>query len=204
MKKFLITLFVGLLICNTSVAKSKSTGKGDLKLSDSLVEYFMKYSKSKGQGNPYIFVIAPISDKRNYARYWFCPSGNCRFENISKFINACEKTAKEKYKKKIKCFIFAKKRTIVWDNGINPGKGKKSKVRKKWNKQEYIAKLTELGFYGENATTQSEIKTEKKVEKKSSDSNLSISNEIKKLNELYKDGTLTKEEFEAAKKKLLN
>ena len=38
----------------------------------------------------------------------------------------------------------------------------------------------------------------------STETNDSLVEEIKKLNELYKSGVLTKEEFEKAKKKLLN
>ena len=40
--------------------------------------------------------------------------------------------------------------------------------------------------------------------KKSKDLSNDIVNQIKKLNELYKDGSLTKDEFEKAKKKILN
>ena len=45
-------------------------------------------------------------------------------------------------------------------------------------------------------------KEPKKKEK--TDSNNSLSQQIKDLNEMYKSGALTKEEFEKAKKKLLN
>jgi len=45
------------------------------------------------------------------------------------------------------CFIFASKRTIKWKNGINPGKGKASKISRKWTKDEIKNKLSELGFY---------------------------------------------------------
>jgi len=44
----------------------------------------------------------------------------------------------------------------------------------------------------------------KKSEKKINDNNKSIVEELKKLNDLYKSGILTKEEFEKAKKKILN
>ena len=49
----------------------------------------------------------------------------------------------------------------------------------------------------------SPISTGKKIETRST-SNSNLSEELKKLNELYKEGALTKEEFEKAKKKLLN
>ena len=67
--------------------------------------------------------------------------------------------------------------------------------------------LQELGFY-DGGITQTKKKEKKKKEKKketkdtSSSSNLT--EELKELNKLYKEGILTKEEFEKAKKKLLN
>ena len=46
-------------------------------------------------------------------------------------------------------------------------------------------------------------KIEKK-EKKTKTTSASLTEELKELNKLYDDGVLTKEEFEKAKKKLLN
>ena len=43
---------------------------------------------------------------------------------------------------------FARKRTIKWKNGINPGKGKMSRIDSKLDLEGLKAKLTELGFYG--------------------------------------------------------
>ena len=62
---------------------------------------------------------------------------------------------------------------------------------------EIKAKLVELGFLRASATTTT---TSKK--KKSNDVN--ISKELKDLNELFKSGALTKEEFEKAKKQVLS
>jgi hypothetical protein len=50
--------------------------------------------------------------------------------------------------------------------------------------------------------TKKTTKVEKKEEKKSS--NKSLTEELKELKELYEDGSLTKEQFEKAKDKLLN
>ena len=52
--------------------------------------------------------------------------------------------------------------------------------------------------------SQATIKVQKNEVKKSSDNNTSIVEEIKNLKELLDAGALTKEEFEKAKKKLLN
>ena len=206
MMKKIFAITIGLLFfCNFAFSASKYYGNGELKFSDNLVKYYMKYLKGTHTKTPSIFLVGSVSPGRNYAMYYFCSVGhNCQMTAATEKIKECERRAKKKMKKEIKCYIFDIKRTIRWDNGINPGKGKESKINSKWNEQKIFAKLTELGFYGENSSNKSEIKKNNEVKKKSSDSSLSMSDEIKKLNELYKDGTLTKEEFEAAKKKLLN
>ena len=95
---------------------------------------------------------------------------------------------------KQECALFAKRRVVVWKNGINDGK-KKSRFNSKMTNSEIKAKLTELGFYG-NAQV-------KKTTNNISDSG-DLTEQLKDLNELYKSGVLTKEEFEKAKKKILN
>ena len=62
-----------------------------------------------------------------------------------------------------KCKIFARRKLIKWKNGINPGKGKISKINPKWTDAQILSKLTELGFYKNSTTTE-------KSEKKASDS----------------------------------
>ena len=107
--------------------------------------------------------VAGVLQVINYDELW------CRFANIGQFISTCEKAAKKRHNKNIKCNIFAKKRKIVWDNGINPGKGKRSLVKKKWTRQEYIAKFTELGFFGDDTslnTTSSSVLNNNKLIKK--------------------------------------
>ena len=47
-------------------------------------------------------------------------------------------------------------------------------------------------------------KETKEPKKKSSTNNLDLTAQLKKLDELYKSGVLTKDEFDKAKKKLLN
>ena len=205
MKK-IFAITIGLLFfCNFAFSASKYYGGGELKFSDDLVKYYMKYLKGGHTKTPSVFLVGPVSPGRNYAMYYLCPAGhNCRMTAATEKIKECERRAKKKMNKEIKCYIFDIKRTIRWDNGINPGKGKQSKINSKWNEQKIFAKLTELGFYGETSSNKSEIKKDNDIKKKSSDSSLSMSDEIKKLNELYKSGVLTKEEFKKAKEKLLN
>ena len=108
------------------------------------------------------------------------------------------------------CLIFAKRRTIVWKNGINKGKGKESKVNSKWDEKKVRAKLTELGFLGttnsSTSTTEQNNATKKKKKTKKKDTSKISDEDIKKLKELKKlldDGILTQEEFNSQKKKLL-
>ena len=67
-------------------------------------------------------------------------------------------------------------------------------------------KLKELGFYDGGITKTKKIEKKKKEKKteKTKTTSTGLSEELKELNKLYKDGVLTKEEFEKAKKKLLN
>ena len=116
-----------------------------------------------------------------------------------------KKYEKKRCKKKSgqECFEFANGYKIVWQNGIN----KKRRLKKK----EIMAGKTlqilqELGFYDGGSTKTKKIKknkVEKKKEPKKKKSD-DIVQQLKDLNELYESGVLTKEEFEKAKKKLLN
>ena len=58
------------------------------------------------------------------------------------------------------------------------------------------------GFSAKNKNKTSEIIDNVKIDETSDEEN-SLSDEIKKLNQLLKDGVLTQEEFEKAKKKIL-
>ena len=102
------------------------------------------------------------------------------------------------------CFLFANGYKIVWDNGSNKKKRRLKKRDIKAGKT--IALLTELGFYdGGSASTTSTPKAVKKKEvKKESLEDKDIVQKLKDLKELFDSGVLTKEEFERAKKKLLN
>ena len=59
------------------------------------------------------------------------------------------------------------------------------------------------GFSAKSANKVNDNTENEKTDKFSNDQN-NLSNEIEKLNQLLKDGVLTQEEFEKAKKKLLD
>ena len=156
MKRLLAYLFIilGLGLMVNVNANSRVIGEGNFKMDDWLVNYFHKYIKGKGRKTPGNFLVAVDG---SYATYWYCPVGNCSFGDERNYIKLCEIEAN------VECKVFARQRYIKWKNGINPGKGKVSKISSKLNINELKSKLTELGFYGNKTTTK---KVEKKKEEK--------------------------------------
>ena len=138
MKNFLSLIFFSLfIILPANSTNHKTIGEGELKLSDGMIRYFEAYIKTKGGKSPETFVIAIDG---SYAMYWFCPTGNCQVGDEADYIKKCE------IKSGVECKVFARKRYIKWKNGINPGKGKVSKINSKLDFYELKSKLNELGF----------------------------------------------------------
>ena len=135
MKKFLSILVIGLFLI--SPANSKVIGEGNLKMDDWLIEYFQQYIKTKGGNFPETFIVA---EDGSYATFWYRPTGTCSVGDEANYNKLCAIEAK------VDCKVFARKRTIKWKNGINPGKGKVSKISSKLSFNELKSKLTELGF----------------------------------------------------------
>ena len=115
---------------------AKTYGEGEVQLSKRSVEHFIKYIRGKKNEAPQNFYITLDG---SYSTYWYCKTGNCT-ANVGKEISACKKSAGKM------CKLFAKGRYVKWKNGINPGKGKASKISSKWTDAQIYAKLTELGF----------------------------------------------------------
>ena len=185
MKKILIVLIFNILLFSSS-ANAGNIGRGDLKLRPTAVNAFIKYIQMRDK--PRLFLV-PIDGSSAY--YWRCKKNmQCVAGGYSQEIDICERYFKKD------CAVFARFRTIKWSNGINKG-GKESKFNSKMSASEIKAKLVELGFLRASATTTT-------TSKKQKSNDVNISKELKDLNELYKSGALTKEEFEKAKKKLLN
>ena len=196
MKKLLGIVVLGLLWGNTSFA---GYGAGELTMSEGAVLSFQKYLKGK-KGKPMRFLISE-DGLRTY--WWYCPYSRCAPGGDIQEAKICSRKAKTP------CHTFAVRRSVKWKNEINRG-GKAAsfsgKYTNKHDLEEIKKRLTELGFYGGSVTQikKKEIKKKeiKKKEIKTSDKNLT--QKLKELNELYKSGALTKEEFEKAKEKLLN
>jgi len=143
MKKILGIVLISFLLSNTSNAGKYGTG--ELQLTESMVRYFIEYIRGQHTKSPSDFYLTTDGTD---GTSWYCGQGlKCLEGNVSQDIADCErKTGKE-------CKKFAFRRIIKWKNGINPGKGKASKINSKWSDEEIFAKLTELGFYGGTKTS---------------------------------------------------
>ncbi len=160
--KRLLTIIITIIVTNSNSYASSKWGKGELKLDDFVVEKFIEYLRGNTSRTPYLFAVS--TDGWGY-NYYYCESGMACQGGAEQILEECSK-----YSKGVECFLFARKRTIKWKNGINPGKGKASKISSKWSDTQIREKLTELGFLGtSNLSSLSETKTKeskKKVVKK--------------------------------------
>jgi hypothetical protein len=190
------------------VSTGYKLGKGPLKLTKHMVnelEFFFSggtrgayAEKQKSAWKPGLIAISVDGNTSYMFRhplhvtqvdskaYWGIAISNCK-----------KKSGQE-------CYLFANGYRIVWDNGSNK---KKRRLKKKDIKAgKTIALLTELGFYDNSSS--SSTNTPKKVEKKETKKNFvndkDIVQKLKDLKELLDSGVLSSEEFEKAKKKLLN
>lgn len=215
--KIFILFIAFIFITQPSHAK---WGKGELKLSKETMETVIMYmygagnkkysGAAKRKNDPMMMAIS--EDGTSYM-YYYCPveyQNNCIETGIARSaIKACEG-----YSNGSPCFIFAKKRRIVWKNG-----GPKVKIKKKDLKSPFVVakKLKEGGFYdgdiskligidvstgqineeinitGEKETNVSETKASEK----------DLVKELETLTKLFESGSLSKDEFEKSKKKLL-
>jgi len=193
MKKILGIISITVLIFSNS-ANAGKWGEGELQLTRGMADYFIQFIRGKGNKNPADFYVTLDGTD---GTSWYCSAGRCKEGDSINDIKLCEiQTGK-------KCKKFAFKRTIKWKNGINSGKYKESTISSKWSNEKIYAKLTELGFYNNDFSKITDPKP-KITKKNTENSSADMVNQIKQLDELYKSGVITKEEFTKAKKKLLN
>ena len=192
-KLFLICVF---LFLNTNYSFSTTTGSGEVKFSnlvlDGVLHYFDINAVRNKSGNvtgvPSHFAVSKSG--RDYG-YTYCPSGQSCVNEPIQALQLCRKRSGER------CYIFARGRKIVW-NQIN------YKVSRKASRSEIRSLLEDYGFHGNKAKeTKPKITKKKETSKKKVDDD-NIVKKLKELNELYKSGVLSKEEFDKAKKKILN
>ncbi len=147
-------MFLSLLFSESTYASQ--TGRGELKLSNFVVENFIRYIRGNASKSPSKFAVS--KDGKGYT-FTYCKAGATCSGGDALLLKVCSKRSNG-----VECFLFARKRTIKWKNGINPGKGRVSKISRKWSDAEIKTKLTELGFLG--GSISSTTTTSKKVEKK--------------------------------------
>ena len=191
MRKILGIVVLGLLLSGNAHSASK-WGKGDLQLSDFVVNAFIQYVKGNYSKAPHLFAV---SNDGNYYQYYTCGSGNCSGGD-EQIIEECQRGADGAV-----CSLFAMRRTIKWKNNINPGKGKVSAIKSKWSDAEIRARLTEIGFLGGSSSTTTT--TIPKITEKTTGSTLDLTKELKELKELLDSEILTQDEFTKLKENLL-
>ena len=213
--KLLIYLMVALVFASNSYAvKIYKKGKGSLNLSENtahVLEYYFsggtkgKWAEpEKADWNPYVIAISEdghyfgiIRQPKKFA------SHNVDEKNYSALaVRDCKKMAQEDgYPQE--CFLFAVKTKIVWDNGSDKKRRRLKKSEIKAGKTFSI--LKELNFYeGKSQNLNSNKNNNTSSNNNSNTSNSELVEQIKSLKKLYDDGVLSKEEFEKAKKKILN
>lgn len=220
MKKILVIIVLGLMLSSNSIADvagSYKKGNGPLKISTdtaNLLEYYFSGGKkgayAQSQKEPWIGELIVISADGNYYSWINTPT---RYKNnvapdhyTGQAISSCKKKSGQE------CYLFASRNKIVWDNGT-PYKKRRLK-RKDIKAGRTLQILQELGFYDGNTSSSTitpkviekkDPKIKKKiVNKKESVNDKDIVKKLKDLKELLDSGVLTNEEFEKAKKKLLN
>ncbi len=198
MKKIIGIVVLGLLLSGNAYSKSY-TGEGEVKLSNQVIsnfENYIKLKKVKGQkADPGIFMIT-LDGSNSY--YYYCShnfGGGCMNNAGHAEVTACKKYTKKE------CKIFARKRRVIWKNGINDGKSK-SQFKSKMSYSEMKDKLASLGFIGDAISSTTNKKKAKITKKKSEDKDVVA--KLKDLKKLLDDGVISKEEFKKAKKKILN
>jgi hypothetical protein len=196
MKKLLEIVALVLLLSHPTQAKE---GHGDLRFTSRAFNNFLAYLRGDGSdiggvmmssGMPIGFAI---NQKGNNTFYMYCPKkygDNCMPGGHMTAQSRC--TTNSKKKSDGRCFVFAKKRHIVWD-------GIYLKIKKNPSKDEIRKIFAKYGWYGPIENKERQKKETKKVTKNS----LDFVNKLKKLKELKDSGILTNEEFIKAKKKLL-
>ena len=189
MKKILGIVVLGLLLSNVSFAE---VGRGTLNISDNVIRNFQEYLQSR-KPSPVKFLI---TEDGQDSRGWFCPYAECMQTGSANEEERC----RAEFGKT--CYTLAIRRSIKWKNEFT--RKAKIKERRFSSKDDFSTikeKLRKLGLVGYGPETNAE-----KIDINQEATGLSseLINDLRALKKLYDEGVLTKEEFEKAKKKLLN
>lgn len=187
-KKFFLIFLINLIFSTNSYASKN--GMGDLKISEEMMDYIVKlyFNTENKSDKPGGLAITKDGDMIGWA---VCPAryaGDCIMRDLEP-LKYCRENVKKYLGLKENCWMLARKRKIVWNNlNIEVPKGiSNNEVREIFKR---------LGLYGNNESSTN------KVEQESQSDNVTA--ELKKLKKLLDDGIISKEEFDKAKKKILN
>ena len=173
-------------------------GKGDLILSDNAIRGFYQYltnpKGSPGRAKPLRIVV---SHDGRYVHWFYCGYSSCVSDGDSELIKICERAQANP------CSTFAVRKSVKWKNGVNPG-GKDAAFKKSMTLDEVRNKLALLGFVDDGKKKNTTSTYIKKKEKNKNNQKENVVEKLESLNKMYKDGLLTKDEFEEAKTLLLN
>ena len=199
------------------IVKTFKYGKGPLLIGEemaNILEYYFsggrmgKYAEDQSTAwFPGAIVIAEDGSEFSYIRRpAHVDASNVDTKNyIGMLLKDCQKRSGKE------CYLFASGYKILWDNGSN--KKRRKLKRKEIRAGKTKAILQELGFYNP-AYSQSSVtsssdnpnsdNSSSNTKEKPKKNNQNIVEDLKELNDLYKSGVISLEEFEKAKKKLLN
>ncbi len=145
---------------------------GNFNVDLSTIEAFATRARNPKPG---MFIMSSNGD---WTAAWYCPYSRCVDPGSSDTVKDCERETG------VSCGVFAVRKVIYWDNGINT-KTNKSKINSNWTEEQIKFELSNLGFY-------------------EGDTSLSDRNkDLEDLKKHFDNGVITKKEYEKAKKKLL-
>jgi len=186
-----IIVFTFFITCTSQASKN---GSGELKIQDDMINAMLKwYWNPKNKSDrPSGLAITKDGDMIGFS---VCPAryaGDCIIRDLEP-LKYCRQNVKKYLKKKENCWMFAKRRKIVWNNlNVEISKGSSN--------QEIKEILSRYGFYGDLKNTSKSNEATDKITKNSSD----VTEQLKQLKKLLDDGIITQDEFKKAKKKILN
>ena len=197
MKKSTLCIFLIFWFCNfintaNAVIKT-SAGVGELHLSEKITDGYFDYVTKPLSKLPLVFFIS--EDKKDFYSVIISNDGGS-YAGSGTII---KKKAKCELKLKKKCNVFSNTNVIVWDNGINSNDPKKSKIDRKISKEDFIIKLTKLGFIINEQ--QQLIKKKKNAKQKVNKEKELAKQKVNKEKELAKQKAV--EEKELAKQKVV-
>ena len=173
MKRLLGIIVLSLFLSTNAFSKY---GKGEIKLSEGMMEYFLEYiyggtknlDPSTGGGTtnknmksvPKLFTV---NVSGTYATVNYCPMGiNCRPSNKRQAIMRCEKRGET-------CYTFAVGKKIVWKNNKNP-KGLNLRKELKHGSDHVARIIIDGGYHDGNITSKTINTSTSKITKKKKES----------------------------------